>query len=101
MTKKITISLPDDLAERLTQEPNASAYVAESLRRRVAGERTREILRSVGFKLTDEGLARAQVEMDQLEASITPELRIEAARLQGEVLAARDKFRAARAKARR
>ncbi|MGW5557895.1 hypothetical protein ACWER9_11785 [Micromonospora sp. NPDC003944] len=101
MTKKITVSLPDDLAERLAQEPNASAYVAESLRRRVAGERTREILRSAGFALTDEGLARAQVEMDQLEASITPELRIEAARLQNEVLAARDKFHAARATARR
>ncbi|MDG4805787.1 hypothetical protein O7634_03335 [Micromonospora sp. WMMD1120] len=101
MTKKITVSLPDDLAERLAQEPNASAYVAESLRRRVAGERTREILRGAGFALTDEGLARAQVEMDQLEASITPELRTEAARLQNEVLAARDKFHAARAKARR
>jgi hypothetical protein len=93
MTKKITISLPDDLAERLAQEPNASAYVAESLRRRVAGEKTREILRSVGFELTDEGLARADAEMEQLRASITPELRAQAAQLQAEVMAARARGR--------
>jgi hypothetical protein len=93
MTKKITISLPDDLAERLAQEPNASAYVAESLRRRVAGEKTREILRSVGFELTDEGLARADAEMEQIRASITPELRAQAAQLQAEVMAARARGR--------
>ncbi|MEV5211917.1 hypothetical protein AB0K35_31030 [Micromonospora sp. NPDC053740] len=89
MTKKITISLPDDLADRLTDEPNASAYVAESLRRRVAGEKTREILRQVGFEITDEGVARVHAEMEQLRASITPELREQAAQLQAEVLAAR------------
>ncbi len=93
MTKKITISLPDDLAARLAQEPNASAYVAESLRRRIAGEKTREILRSVGFKLTDEGLARAREEMEQLKASITPELRAQAAELQAQVMAARARAR--------
>ncbi|MFE9919369.1 hypothetical protein ACFYPG_29865 [Micromonospora sp. NPDC005553] len=89
MTKKITISLPDDLAERLTEEPNASAYVAESLRRRVAGERTREILRQVGFEITDEDVARVHAEMEQLRANITPELREQAAQLQAEVMAAR------------
>ncbi|MBM0238682.1 hypothetical protein JNW88_18815 [Micromonospora sp. ATA32] len=91
MTKKITISLPDELADRLSQEPNVSAYVAESLRRRVAGEKTREILRRAGFDITDEGVARVHAEMEQLKASVTPELREQAARLQAEVLAARAK----------
>ncbi|MBM0205842.1 hypothetical protein ACIA47_32150 [Micromonospora sp. NPDC051227] len=93
MTKKITISLPDDLAERLALEPNVSAFVADSLRSRVAGEKTREILRSVGFKLTDEGLARAHAEMEQAKASITPELRAQAAQLQAEIEAARARVR--------
>jgi hypothetical protein len=32
MTAKISISLPDDAAERLSQQPNVSAYVTEALR---------------------------------------------------------------------
>ena len=91
MTKKITISLPDDLADRLADESNASAYVAESLRRRVAGEKTREILRNVGFTITEAGVARAHAEMEQLKASITPELLEQAAQLKAEVMEARAK----------
>ncbi|WP_055479269.1 hypothetical protein [Sphaerimonospora mesophila] len=32
MTKKITISLPDDLADKAQASGNASAYIAEALR---------------------------------------------------------------------
>lgn len=93
MTKKITVSLPDELAARLTREPNVSAYVAEALRRRVAGERTREVLCRSGFALTEAGVARAHAEREQLSASITPELREQAAELEAKVLAARAKAR--------
>ncbi|HEX7744865.1 MAG TPA: hypothetical protein VF462_06350 [Micromonosporaceae bacterium] len=89
MTKKITISLPDDLAERLEREPNVSAFVAQSLRRQMAGETTREILQRLGFKITDEGLARAGERLERAQAGITPELLEKAARLREDILAAR------------
>jgi hypothetical protein len=81
MTKKIAISVPDDVAERLEREPNVSAFVTEAVRRQMVGERTVQILRSAGFDITDEGLAAADREIDRVEASITPELRAEAERL--------------------
>ncbi|MFF5175109.1 hypothetical protein ACFY3U_21070 [Micromonospora sp. NPDC000089] len=84
MTKKIAISLPDDVAERLAREPNVSAFIAESVRRVMAGETTRQTLRSVGFALTDAGLAEAGRKLDEAQARITPELRAEAAALLSE-----------------
>jgi hypothetical protein len=84
MTKKIAISVPDDVAERLAREPNVSAFVAESVRRVMAGERTRQALRDVGFVLTDAGLAEAGRKLDEAQARITPELRAKAAALLSE-----------------
>ncbi|WP_349880744.1 hypothetical protein ABIH81_14370 [Micromonospora sp. HUAS YX12] len=93
MTKKIAVSLPDDVAERLAKEPNVSAFVARAVRRQMAGEQTRVLLARAGVTITDEDVARAHVEMQQITASITPELREQATRLQSEVLAARAKAR--------
>jgi hypothetical protein len=93
MTKKIAVSLPDDVADRLSQESNVSAFVARAVRRQMAGEKTRELLARAGFVITDEDVAQVHAEMEQLKASITPELREQAARLQAEVLAARAKAR--------
>ncbi|MBU8856634.1 MULTISPECIES: hypothetical protein [unclassified Micromonospora] len=84
MTKKIAISVPDDVAERLAQEPNVSAFVTESVRQRMAGERTRRALRQVGFRLSDGGLADAGHALDEAQAKITPELRARAAALLSE-----------------
>ncbi|SCE95107.1 hypothetical protein [Micromonospora chokoriensis] len=97
MTKKIAVSLPDDVADRLSLEPNVSAFVARAVRRQMAGEKTREMLASAGFVITDEDIAEAHAEMEQLRARITPELREQAARLQAEVLAARAGARVTRA----
>ncbi|MGH3716331.1 MAG: hypothetical protein ACRDT4_23155 [Micromonosporaceae bacterium] len=80
MTKKITVSLPDDVAERLEYERNASAYVAEAIRRRMLSEQVREQLRAVGINVTDEDIAKVDEEMKRLEASITPEMRREMVR---------------------
>ncbi|MET8090362.1 hypothetical protein [Micromonospora sp. NPDC005220] len=93
MTKKIAISVPDDVADRLSTEPNVSAFVTGAVRRQMAGEKTREVLARAGFVITDEDVADAHAEMEQLKARITPELREQAARLQAEVLAARAKAR--------
>ncbi|MFI2714143.1 hypothetical protein ACH495_28885 [Micromonospora sp. NPDC018662] len=93
MTKKIAVSLPDDVAERLAQEPNVSAFVARAVRRQMAGEQTRVLLTRAGLTITDEDVARAHAEMQQLTAGITPELREQAAQLRAEVLAARAKAR--------
>ncbi|WP_328343697.1 hypothetical protein [Micromonospora sp. NBC_00421] len=93
MTKKIAVSLPDDVAERLAREPNVSAFVARAVRRQMAGEQTRAVLSHAGFAITDEDVARAHAEMQQLAAGITPELREQATRVQTEVRAARARAR--------
>lgn len=49
MTRRVTVSLPDDIAGRLDRESNASAYVAEALRARMSHERTMELLAESGY----------------------------------------------------
>jgi hypothetical protein len=85
MTKKIAISVPDDVAERLAREPNVSAYITAALRGRMSAERTREALLDLGFDITDEGVARAHEEHRRLIAGITPELRAKAAAIKAEI----------------
>ena len=81
MTRKIAISVPDDVAARLEREPNVSAFVAESVRIRMAAESVRETMAAAGFELTPQGRARAAAELDALHAGVTPQLRREAAEL--------------------
>jgi hypothetical protein len=85
MTKKIAISVPDDVAERLAVESNVSAYITDAVRRRMSAERTREALARLGFNITDEDIARAHEEHQQLMATITPELRVKAAAIKAEL----------------
>jgi DNA-binding GntR family transcriptional regulator len=61
MTRRITVSLPDDVAEYLDKHPNSSAIVADAVRARM--ERvatTRAMLEAAGFRLTPEGQAWAR-----------------------------------------
>src|SRR5262249_62389616 len=75
MSKRVTVNLPDDVAERLGHEPNASAYVTEALRERIDREQTRTLLAEHGFPpITDEGIARAR-ERRQAATRLTPERR--------------------------
>lgn len=85
MTRKIAISVPDDVAERLEREPNVSAYISEAVRKRMSAERTRDALAELGFNITDEDIARAREERRQLMASVTPELRARAAAVKAEL----------------
>jgi hypothetical protein len=91
MTKKIAVSLPDDIAEQLKGKPNVSAYVAEALRRRLDGDEIRRRLAAVGRPITDEQVADARAEYDEMMASAraNPELQAAAAKLYAEVTAAR------------
>ena len=67
MTRKLSITLPDDVAEHLDNVPNASAYIAEAIRRRRRSERTRAMLASHGVEVTDEGIAAAGARLRALE----------------------------------
>jgi hypothetical protein len=74
MTQRITVSLPDDLAERLGRETNVSAYVAGALRERMEREQTRRLLAEHGFPpITQEGIARARQRRLAVAAKMTPE----------------------------
>ena len=67
MTRKLSISLPDDLAEHLDQVENASAYIADAIRLRRRVERTRAMMFRHGVELTDEGVAAAGERLRAIE----------------------------------
>ena len=67
------MSLPDDVAARLEQERNASAYVTEALRERIDREQTTVLLAAHGFEVTEEGKARARAELNEARQRVTPE----------------------------
>jgi hypothetical protein len=73
MTKKIAISIPDDVAERLGSVDNVSAYVTEAVRMRMRSEQTRAALEQLGFNITDEGVARMRERLRKLDEEWTPE----------------------------
>jgi metal-responsive CopG/Arc/MetJ family transcriptional regulator len=73
MIQRVTVSLPDDVAERLATEQNVSAFVTEAVRDRMARERTAELLAEQGFVITEEGKARARQKLAEAQARMTPE----------------------------
>lgn len=75
MTKKITVSLPDDVAARLKQEKNISAFVADAVRRRMSSEGMDALLARAGIVVTPEGKARARAKLAAARAANTPERR--------------------------
>lgn len=79
MTRKLAISVPDDVAERLDREPNVSAFISEAVRRMIVSERVRHQLAGAGLEVTDERVAAASAELETLHASVSPELRAAAA----------------------
>jgi hypothetical protein len=57
MSKRITVYLPDDVAARVEQAPNASAFVANAVRDAIRREAVRETLAAAGITVTAEGVA--------------------------------------------
>ena len=72
MTKKIAISVPDDVADRLSAGDieNVSAYVTDAVRRVMRTEQTKRSLRAAGFVIADEGIERWR---ERLAKGPTPE----------------------------
>jgi hypothetical protein len=60
MSKRLTINVPDHVAERLARESNVSAYVTRVIERDMARERDQTILHAGGFRSTPEGRAWAK-----------------------------------------
>jgi hypothetical protein len=59
MTRRITVSLPDDVAQYLDKHPNSSAIVTEAVRARMErSATTRAMLEAAGFTITDEGVGK-------------------------------------------
>jgi hypothetical protein len=76
MTKRVTVSLPDDVAAYLETRDNASATVAQALRAEMnRGTATRAILRAAGFNITDEGLARVRGTVPPLSEEVRAEIK--------------------------
>lgn len=78
MTRRVTISLPDDVAEVLdTLKPRqVSAYVTEAIRRRYVSESTRALLKRSGFTdLPAYDPETAVAKAEAASAAITPEVR--------------------------
>ncbi len=76
MTKKIAISIPDDVAERLAAGDieNVSAYVTEAVRRQIRIEQTRKLLAEAGIQVTPEGVDRCRRIFAERDARVRPEL---------------------------
>jgi hypothetical protein len=61
MTRRITISLPDDVAAYAERAGNnTSGFVAEVLRRQMRADRLRARLAELGYRMADEDVDRAR-----------------------------------------
>jgi hypothetical protein len=58
MTRKLSITVPDDVAKILDRQENASAYVTESVRLREQREDVKAFFARHGYDVTDEGMRR-------------------------------------------
>ena len=74
MTKKIAISIPDDVAERLAAGDieNVSAYVTAAVRRQIVTEQLRKDLERSGISVTQEGVDRWRRILAERRARMTP-----------------------------
>jgi len=95
MTKRrVTVSLPADVAEYLEREGNASAAVTDALRARMnRGAATLAMLRAAGFDITDEGLARARGKLPPPTQDMRAEVKQRADMARAGTLPARDTAR--------
>jgi post-segregation antitoxin (ccd killing protein) len=59
--KRLTISVPDDVAERVGAEDNASRFFTELARREMDRESDRRWMAEHGVSFTEEGVRRAGV----------------------------------------
>jgi metal-responsive CopG/Arc/MetJ family transcriptional regulator len=68
MTRRFSISLPDDVAAELDNVENASAYIANALREHRRRESTRKLLAEAGYTITEAGVRDMRERVRALEA---------------------------------
>jgi hypothetical protein len=71
--RKLSISVPADVAERLEREPNASAYLVDAARALMRREALAAELAHQGIQVTEEGVARAKAARAAVDAAWPPE----------------------------
>lgn len=71
--KRLTISVPDDVAERVGAESNASRFFTELARREMDREGDRLWMAEHGISVTEEGVRRVGVVMSEARARMAPE----------------------------
>lgn len=54
MTQRVTVNLPDDVAERIQAVPDPDAYVTDAVRRQIAREEARRKLAEADQRWTQE-----------------------------------------------
>ncbi|MFU8874724.1 hypothetical protein [Micromonospora sp. SL4-19] len=67
--RKLSISVPPDVAERLEREPNASAYLVHAARVLMRREALDAELTHQGITVTDGGVARARAARAAVDAA--------------------------------
>jgi hypothetical protein len=70
MTKKITISVPDDVAAFLEQQENVSGYLTALARRDLRRQIGLKQLADAGFNLTPEGVERMRAKFADARARV-------------------------------
>ncbi|MFI9531443.1 hypothetical protein [Micromonospora rosaria] len=73
--RKLSISVPPDVAERLEQEPNASAYITQAVRDRMRLDALDAELAHAGIEVTEQGVAEARARRAAVEAEWTSQRR--------------------------
>lgn len=73
--RKLSISVPPDVAEQLEQEPNASAYVTLAVRDRMRLDALDAELAHTGIEITPQGVAAARARRAAVEAAWPQERR--------------------------
>jgi hypothetical protein len=66
MTRRITISLPDDVAEYAERAANTSGFIADVLRRRMRADSLRIRWAELGYVVTDEDVERIRARLAAL-----------------------------------
>lgn len=92
MPREITISVPDEVADRLERETNVSEYVsmaiqhqmAQEPKRRAAQKAMQEYVDNLKSRFSAEEIAGVDRKIEEARAKMTPELRAWARRLLAE-----------------
>jgi hypothetical protein len=79
MTRRFSISLPDDVAVELDRVENASAFIADCIRQRRRRDVVRKVLADAGYEITDEGVERMRQRLHELERRRRERLKAERA----------------------